>query len=117
DSRCQTVLLGEHDVAVLRLCWPENPKVIAPADLATLTLELRNEGSETVEFIGSVLVLYGRLLNEDGVEVRSPVAGVGRRRPRVRHVLGPGEVLHVPVVIGVSAEDQRRLTPGRYRVR
>jgi hypothetical protein len=101
---------------VLELRWPANPKFIRQGDLLDLTLILENHGPERVEFFDMFLVLFGRLIDEDGREVVTEGFRIGRELPRIQYRLDTGDTETVRVSVYVSPDDQRSLPIGSYTV-
>ncbi|MEY2588225.1 MAG: hypothetical protein QOJ67_209 [Acidimicrobiaceae bacterium] len=101
---------------MLRLLWPENPRMVRQGELLGLSLMLENAGTETVEFTDAFLELFGRLQDEHGNEVATEGMRLARKLPRITYRLAPGDVESVEVRLTVSSEDQRLLSPGQYTV-
>jgi hypothetical protein len=102
-------------LSVLRLRWPENPRLVREGDSLDLSLQLENGGSETVEFTDGFLSLFGRLLDADGREVTDGYP-LRRKLPRIIYRLEPGDSKTVSVGITLSPDRQRFLAVGRYTV-
>ena len=100
---------------VLRLRWPENPKVAREGDTLDLSLELENAGSEPVEFADGFFGLFGRLFDSDGREVTDGYP-LRRKLPRFNYRLDPGDSETVSVGITLSPGGQRLLAVGRDTV-
>jgi len=115
-ARLPSVGFEVDHVAMLRLRWPDSPKVVNEGDTLDLSLELENTGPGRAEFTEASLVLFGRLLDEDGRPVVTEGYRLGRRMPAIRYRLDPGGTKTVGVFILLSPDDQRSLPVGRYTV-
>jgi len=101
---------------VLRLHWPENPKVVREGDPLSLSLVLENTGVDRVEFKEAFLVVFGRIFDENGRAVETSGFRLARKLPAISYRLDPGDTEIVGVGVTLSPEDQRALPVGRYTV-
>jgi hypothetical protein len=89
---------------------------VRQGDVLDLSLALENDGPDVVEFVDAFLVLFGRLLDDEGREVATPGRHMGRELPRIHYRFDQGEVRSVRVGVDLSSEDERQLPLGRYSV-
>jgi hypothetical protein len=101
---------------MLQLRWPDDPKVVNEGDTLDVLLELQNTGPDRVDFTEAGLVLFGRLLDDDGGPVVSEGYQLARPMPRIEYRLEPGDTKTVHVFFHLSPDDQRSLPIGRYTV-
>lgn len=101
---------------MLRLRWPENPKVVREGDPLSLRLVLENTGVDRVEFKDAFLVLFGRVFDANGRAVETERFPLVRKLPAISYRLDPGDTETVGVGVTLAPDDQRSLPVGRYTV-
>jgi hypothetical protein len=100
---------------MLQLRWPSNPLAVESGEVLELWLLLENAGEEPVEFADAGLMVFGRLFDHDGNQVRTPDFHIAQAMPRIEYVIEPGAAKRVRAFLYLLApEDQRALAPGRY---
>ena len=104
---------GDQDV---RLRWPENPKLVHEGDAVDLSLVLENDGKDAVEFDDAFLVLFVRLVDDEGREVTTPGRHMDRELPRIHYRFEPGDARDVRVAVSLSPDDERAFWVGHYTV-